>query len=127
MEIISNTSKVEKVIKRVGAVLSILSLMILTSCSSKQPISFNIHTEPEGAHIIYSIDDFDWTYLGVTPIKAVRIMSEEQLEDGRTFTLKAMRCGYVDQSRQWLGEDLFDEHEDNGMILCTPRLVRPIE
>ncbi|MCP3888011.1 MAG: hypothetical protein GY702_03940 [Desulfobulbaceae bacterium] len=127
MEIISNRLKAQRVMKRAGSVLGILSLMILTSCSSKQPISFNIHTEPEGAHIIYSIDDFDWTYLGITPIKAVKIMSEERLQDGQTFTLKAMRCGYVDQSRQWLGEDLFDENEDKGMILWTPRLIRSIE
>ncbi|MFW2365988.1 MAG: hypothetical protein ACN4GW_06200 [Desulforhopalus sp.] len=114
-------------VKSMGALIGILTLLLLTACSSKQPVNFKIHTEPEGAHIIYSVDDAQWTYIGVTPVNAVEIIAEKQLEDGQTFTLKAMRCGYLDQSKEWVGGDLLEEIKDKGMIFWTPRLIRSSE
>lgn len=113
--------------KSIGALIGVSTLLLMTSCSSKQPVNFKIHTEPEGAHIIYSVDDVQWTYLGITPVNAVEVVDEDQLEGGQTFTLKAMRCGYLDQSKEWVGEDLLEENEEEGIIFWTPRLVKSSE
>lgn len=99
----------------------------LTACSSTQYINLKIHTEPEGAHIIYRLDDNRWTYLGVTPLDTMEIMDEEQLEGNHSLTLKAMRCGYLDQAKEWHGEDLLLENDAKGMIFWTPRLIKNIE
>ena len=108
-----------------GLVIFLTSM--LSSCSSKQPVNFNIHTEPEGAHIIYSIDSLEWKYLGVTPLDAVQVMDEKGFKNDQTFTLRAMRCGYVNQSKQWTAERLLEENEEKGMIFWTPRLIKANE
>ncbi len=103
---------------------AVLSFSFLTACSSRQPINLNIHTEPEGAHIIYRVDNNAWTYLGITPLNAVEVISEEKLVGNHTFALKAMRCGYLEQAKEWSGDALLNENEEKGMIFWTPRLIK---
>lgn len=107
--------------------LPLALFLLLGGCSGKHPIDVKIHTEPEGAHIIYSVDNMEWIYLGVTPLEAVQVLDEDELEDGQTFTLKAMRCGYLNQSKQWTADKLYRENKAEGKVLWTPRLIRAVE
>jgi hypothetical protein len=102
----------------------VLGFFVLTGCSSRQPINLNIHTEPEGAFIIYRVDSNDWIYLGMTPLNAVEVISEEKLAGDHTFTIKAMRYGYLDQAKEWAGDAVLSENEAKGMIFWTPRLIK---
>ena len=105
--------------------LAFLALILVSfGCSSHQPLKFNVHTEPEGAHIIYKLGSARWVYLGVTPLDAVEVIAEDDIEDNQTFAIKALRCGYLEQVREWTGESLLDEHDAKGMIFWTPRLVK---
>jgi hypothetical protein len=38
-----------------------------------------------------------------------------------------MRCGYLDQEKQWTGEALVDEIEEKGEVFWTPRLIKNVE
>ncbi len=100
------------------------AVVALSGCSSKQAINFNVHTEPEGAHVVYQQDESRWIYLGVTPLDLIEIMPGDQLEEDNTITLKAMRCGYLDQAKEWSGEALKKESKEKGMIFWTPRLIK---
>jgi len=97
----------------------------MVGCSSKQQaINFNVHTEPEGAHVVYQKDNSQWIYLGVTPLAQIEVIPGNQLEDDNTITLKAMRCGYLDQAKEWTGEELQKQSKERGMIFWTPRLIK---
>ena len=101
----------------------VMSLLMLTGCSSKLAVNFKVHTEPEGAHVVYQQDNYSWIYLGVTPLDVVEVISEEQLGGNHTISIKAMRCGYLDQTKEWSGKSLVREVEEKGIIFWTPRLI----
>jgi hypothetical protein len=111
-------------IKQVLPITAVVFLMALAGCSSKQSINFKIHTEPEGAHVIIRQDKSRWTYLGVTPLDVVEIFPGDLLEKNNTISLKAMRCGYFEQVKEWTGEQLEQENEEKGRIFWTPRLIK---
>jgi hypothetical protein len=112
---------------RLALAALLMGLLGLTGCASNQPINLNVHTEPEGAHIIYRIDKNPWIYLGVTPLDAIEVIHENELEGNHTFSIKAMRCGYLDQGKEWTGDKLLDENAAKGMIFWTPRLIKNTE
>lgn len=109
---------------KIGLTVAMFSLLGITGCASNQRINLKVHTEPEGAHVIYRLDNNPWTYLGVTPLNTIEVIHEEKLEGNHTFSLKAMRCGYLDQEKEWNGDQLLEENEVKGMIFWTPRLIR---
>jgi hypothetical protein len=104
--------------------------LLLSSCSSTQSINFKIHTDPEGSHVVYKISRNDaqapteWIYLGVTPYKGVTLFHDDALEDNATISIKVMQNGYLDQVKEWNGEQFLEEYEKQGMIFWTPHLVR---
>lgn len=110
-----------------GLAVAALCVLGLSGCASNQQINLKIHTEPEGAHIVYRLDNSRWMYLGVTPLDTVEVIHENDLEDNHTVTLKAMRCGYLEQGKVWTGEELLAENDSQGMILWTPRLIKDTE
>ncbi len=112
---------------KIGLIAVFLGVLSLSGCASNQQINLNVHTEPEGAHIIYRIDNNRWTYLGVTPLDTIEVIHEDDLKDNHTFSMKAMRCGYLEQGKVWTGEELLDENDAKGMIFWTPRLIKNIE
>ncbi len=105
----------------------IILIAVLTGCSSRQPVNFKVHTEPEGAHVIYRQDNLSWIYLGITPLDAVEIIPSERLSKEHTISLKVMRCGYLDQAKEWTGADLEREVKQKGQVFWTPRLIRSAE
>jgi len=104
-----------------------ISILTISGCSTTNRVSLKIHTEPEGAHIVYQLDQEKWTYLGVTPLETIETFDDRQLQGNHSFTLKAMRCGYLDQTKEWTGDNLLLENDDQGMIFWTPRLIKNTE
>lgn len=107
-------------------VFFIACLLLSSGCSSKHTVNFKVHTEPEGAHVIYRQDTGSWIYLGMTPLDIIKVMNDEKLENSK-FSIKTMRCGYLDQVKEWTGEELVEEVENEGIILWTPRLIKNTE
>ncbi len=107
--------------------LAALLLGVLAGCASKYPVNFKIHSEPEGAHVIYRQGNEPWIYLGVTPLSSFEMVDEKLLESKDKISLKTMRCGYMDQVREWNNDQLKDELEEKGNIFWTPRLVKNVE
>ncbi len=107
-----------------------LCSFITGGCSSRQFINLNIHTEPEGSHLVYRIAkerterESPWVYLGVTPFTGVSLIEEGDLESGDKISFKVMRQGYLDQVKEWNGEQFLDEYEESGVIFWTPRLIK---
>lgn len=98
-----------------------------SGCATQYPVNFKVHTEPEGAHVVLRQGNEHWTYLGVTPLSAIEIIDEEMLEGKDKISLKTMRCGYIDQVKEWNNEQFKGEIDDKGNIFWTPRLIRNIE
>lgn len=107
--------------------LLVVLVALMTGCSSKQPVNFKVHTEPEGAHVIYRQDNLSWIYLGITPLDVVEILADEKLKKEHTISLKVMRYGYLDQVKEWSGKDLEREVKQKGLIFWTPRLIKNTE
>ncbi len=99
--------------------------ILVNGCSSKQAaVNFKVHTEPEGAHIVYRQDNSSWIYLGITPLNVIEIIPSDKLNDDHIITLRAMRRGYLEQVKEWSGDELEEQLESKGMIFWTPRLIK---
>ncbi len=106
-------------------VCGLASFFMLSSCASKNAaVEIKVHTEPEGAYIVYKQDDNPWIYLGTTPLNIIETLPTENLDEEHTLTLRAMRSGYFDQLKEWHGDELEEEIENKGMIFWTPRLIK---
>jgi len=110
---------------RLVMLFAMAGAFLLTGCSAKQAsVNFKIHSEPEGAHIIYKQDNLSWIYLGRTPLDVKETIPSEFFESNHTLVLKAMRCGYLEQMKEWTGNEVENETDTKGMIFWTPRLIR---
>jgi hypothetical protein len=104
--------------------------LFLSACASKESVKLSIYTEPEGSHVVYMISHAEtkktspWIYLGVTPYKGVTLFEDDDLDSDNTVSIKVMRNGYLDQTKEWNGEQFLEEAEDKGMIFWTPRLIK---
>jgi len=103
---------------------------LLQGCSSAtKTVKMKIHSEPEGAYIVYKVTGAEipcageWIYLGNTPFRGIHQFSEDQLEDADKITLKVMRQGYTDQIIEWSGPAFWEEAEAKGVIFWTPELI----
>lgn len=115
-------------VKAVLVMASALVFTTVTGCSSKMNVQFKINSEPEGSHVVMNINgpelanSNEWIYLGHTPIRGVRQISEENVENVKV-TLKVMHTGYYDQVREWDGESFWNEAVERGVIFWTPELI----
>lgn len=109
---------------------TLLSCLMLTSCASTQSMNMKIHTEPEGSHIVYRVvqdeveQDAQWIYLGVTPYQGLTLMDSKAFSEDDTITFKVMRHGYLDQVKEWNGEQFMEEYDREGRLFWAPRLVK---
>ncbi len=110
--------------------VSLLLGIFLSACASRESVKLSIYTEPEGSHVVYKVTVAEseapspWIYLGVTPYKGVTLFDDDALDSDATISIKVMRNGYLDQEKEWNGEQFLEEAEDKGMIFWTPRLVK---
>jgi len=116
---------------RSGAMAGIcLVLVMLASCASKEAVNLKIHTDPEGSHIVYRVasqeteENAQWIYLGLTPYQGLTLFAEEAFDDESTISFKVMRYGYLDQVREWSGEQFWAEYERDNILFWAPHLVR---
>ncbi|WP_163336970.1 hypothetical protein [Desulfopila sp. IMCC35008] len=120
-----------KIYRTVAKVACLLMMaMLVTSCASKEAMNLKIHTEPEGSHIVYRValedmeQDPPWVYLGVTPYQGLTLMDPDAFSEDATITFKVMRHGYMDQVKEWSGEQFLLEYENENRLFWTPRLVK---
>ena len=106
------------------------ALLVIAGCSSAtKTVKLKIHSQPEGAYIVYKVSGAEipcsgkWIYLGNTPFRGVHQFNEDDLEDADKITLKVMRQGYSDQIIEWDGPGFWDEAEEKGVIFWTPELI----
>jgi len=117
--------------KQAGLLLAAFLLVVSVSgCASDvQTVQFKINSEPEGSHVVLNVsgpelaNSADWIYLGHTPIRGVRQISEDKIADANKITLKVMHAGYYDQIREWDGEAFWNEAVERGVIFWTPELI----
>ena len=121
-----NKNKIGNFIALAGLVL----LLALAGCSSAtKNVKLKIHSQPEGAYIVYKVSGKEipcageWIYLGNTPFRGVHQFNEDDLENADKITLKVMRHGYTDQIIEWDGQGFWDEAEEKGVIFWTPELI----
>ena len=118
-------------LQQAGLTLTFFLLAVaVTGCSSKvQTVQFKINSEPEGSHVVLNVsgpklpNSADWIYLGHTPIRGVRQISEDKVAEANKITLKVMHAGYYDQIREWDGEAFWNEAVERGVIFWTPELI----
>ncbi len=108
------------------ALLLLTPFLLLAGCASNYPARFKIHTDPEGAHVIYREGASEWIYLGSTPLEVTRSIHKD-LPDDAPIALRAMRNGYLDQTKKWRNEQLEEEMDEKQLILWTPRLIKNAE
>ena len=124
----------EKLANSLQQAVLVVALLLLavavTGCSSKvQTVQFKINSEPEGSHVVLNVsgpklpNSADWIYLGHTPIRGVRQISEDKVAEANKITLKVMHAGYYDQIREWDGEAFWNEAVERGVIFWTPELI----
>ena len=68
-------------LKRLFSGVLIALVAVVAGCSSTNMVNLNVHTEPEGAHVIYRLNNDSWTYIGITPLDAVKILEEYGLRE----------------------------------------------
>lgn len=116
--------------RRVALWALLFGCLALSSCASTETISLKIHSDPEGAHIVYRVvenelvSDSRWIYLGMTPYRGVTLMDSGSFDDEDTISFKVMRHGYLDQVKEWTGEQFIDEYEAAEVLFWAPRLVK---
>lgn len=120
-----------KILKAAGLPVCCLCVAaLLVSCSSPtKTVRLKIHSEPEGAYIVYKVTgpeipcDGEWIYLGNTPFRGIHQFNEDDLENAEKITIKVMRQGYTEQIIEWDGPGFWDEAEEKGVIFWTPALI----
>lgn len=102
---------------------------LLGACSSVTPIRFKVHSEPEGAYVLYQVTGSAlpcadrWIYLGNTPLQGIYQFDTEKLRASDRIALRVMQQGYMDQSREWTGRAFYDEVRSKGLIFWVPEMV----
>ena len=106
-----------------------LCAMLVTGCSSRHNVPFNIQSDPLGAYVMFQIKNdegakTDWIYLGNTPLITTRQYSKDQLQNRNSVVLRVMKEGFFDQTKVYKGESLRDESKEKGRVFWNPRLVK---
>jgi hypothetical protein len=109
----------------------VVLVAILTGCaSSVKTVPFKVQSDPLGAFVLYQIqadqyDDrnYDWIYLGNTPLDIRRTVNSTDLRRADAFVIRVMKEGYLDQQKAWTGEQLVKEAKKKGAVFWNPRLI----
>jgi len=111
----------------------VLLMALATGCASTRAVPFTIQSDPLGAYVLLQIkssqigDASDWIFVGNTPLSTTRTLSDRQLRSAESVTIRVMKEGYFDQSKQWNPNSLLVEKKEKGMVFWNPRLVRSSE
>ena len=111
----------------------VLSMALATGCASTRAVPFTIQSDPLGAYVLLQVktsrtgDSSDWVFVGNTPLSTTRSLNDRDLQSAETVTIRIMKEGYFDQSKQWSPKSLLVEQKEKGMVFWNPRLVRSSE
>ena len=107
-----------------------ISLSMAACSSPVRTVPLTIQSDPLGAYVMFQMQadrederNYDWIFLGNTPLKVRRSMTKEQLEDADAFVIRVMKNGYHEQKKSYTGKQLVDEAKSKGTVFWNPRLV----
>ena len=116
---------------KLSSVLVAVSLALLaSSCSSApKPIPVKVYSEPAGGHVVYRVDrdsdsDAPWIYLGTTPVESVLYIEKKTAKKANKLSIRVMKEGYFDISKDWQGDTIKDQVEERKMLFWNPSLVK---
>ena len=109
----------------------LFAAIAMAGCASSiRTVPFKVQSDPLGAVVLYQIQadiederNYDWIYLGLTPVDIRRAVEKSDLKRADAFVLRVMKEGYLDQRKSWTGEQLVKEAKSKGAVFWNPRLV----
>ena len=110
---------------------AIVSSLSIAACSSPvRTVPLTVQSDPLGAYVMFQMQadrederNYDWIFLGNTPLKVRRSMTKEELEDADAFVIRVMKDGYHEQKKSYTGKQLVSEAKSKGTVFWNPRLV----
>ncbi len=112
------------------SILSAISMLLLFSSCSSAPktVPLKVYSEPAGGYVIYRVDsnsdvDAPWVYLGTTPLESSLQIEKALAKDARKLSVRVMKEGYFDISKDWEPEKVKADIEERKMIFWNPSLV----
>lgn len=111
------------------SILACAVMLLASACSSTKTIPMVIQSDPLGADVIYHVrateskETGDWIYLGKTPLEVNRKHHKAELDDSHSFVFRVFKEGYLEQTKEWRGNDLEEEEDEKGHMFWNPRLV----
>ncbi len=110
--------------------ITLISTAVVGCGSPVKTVPFKVQSDPLGAYVMYQVQDdaedardFDWIFLGNTPVDTRRAIPKRQLKRADSFMIRVMKEGYLDQQKAWTGDQLVDESKSKGAVFWNPRLV----
>lgn len=107
-------------------------LALLSGCATPKvrTVPFKIQSDPLGGYVLLQVradeeddPDYDWIYLGNTPLDIRRAILSRDLKRADSFIIRVMKEGYLDQQKSWTGEQIVKEAKSKGGVFWNPRLV----
>ena len=114
------------------ATLVLIIIALIASCATPtvRTVPFRIQSDPLGGYVLLQVrsdaaddPDYDWIYLGNTPLDARRAILSQDLNRADSFVIRVMKEGYHDQQKSWTGEQIVKEAQSKGGVYWNPRLV----
>ena len=112
------------------SILSAISMLLLFSSCSSTPktVPLKVYSEPAGGYVIYRVDsnsdvDAPWVYLGTTPLESSLQIEKALAKDARKLSVRVMKEGYFDISKDWEPEKVKADIEERKMIFWNPSLI----
>ncbi|MDZ7839241.1 MAG: hypothetical protein U5R46_00240 [Gammaproteobacteria bacterium] len=114
---------------RITAIVIMASVLgLVAGCASSRTIPMSVQSDPLGAYVVmkYKGDDnaeSDWIFLGNTPLTTQRRFHKDHLTSNQILVLRLLKDGYLEQTKEWRGEELDEIRKDDGRLFWNPKLV----
>lgn len=104
------------------------ALIIHAGCASTQTVPMKVQSDPLGAYVLMKVKggenvESDWIFLGSTPITTQRRFDKDQLGKNRVLVLRLLKDGYLEQTKEWQGNELRSIRKEDGHLFWNPKLV----
>ena len=117
-------------VMRATLVLIIIALIASCATPTVRTVPFRIQSDPLGGYVLLQVrsdaaddPDYDWIYLGNTPLDARRAILSQDLNRADSFVIRVMKYGYHYQQKSWTVEQILNEAQSKGGVYWYPRLV----
>lgn len=87
-----------------------------------------VQSDPLGAYVLMKFRskgdaESDWIFLGSTPLTTQRRFHKDHLEENQVLVLRLLKDGYVEQIKEWRGNELDNIRDDDAQLFWNPKLV----